>query len=128
MTIQLVNLSEKDNKHLSRLIARGEILPVMNNTKWSELIGEMREAGEMQPQFRLHSVLAPLEFVTNWDGDWHYHIQPIKEIEWLDLRAESQDWIFSTLAKHSIPYSIEDGLVRIWGYTRSGAQPNWHVA
>lgn len=128
MTIELANLSEHDQDRITKLIAGGELLPVMNNTKWAELIGEMRSAPDVKPQFRLRSVFSTTDHVTNWDGEWQYHIQPVQEIEWVELRANSQDWLISILSKYSIPFSIENGFIRVWGYTRPGTQPNWRGA
>ena len=67
-------------------------------------------------------------FVADWDGEWHHHIHPVADIEWLELRASSEEWLVSLLGKHSIPYSREAGVVRVWGYVRPGSQPSWHGA
>lgn len=66
---------------LHRLLAAGTTLPVMNKTKWAELIEAMLGSPQMRPEFRLHSVLAPSGYCTDWDGDWHYHVHPVAEIE-----------------------------------------------
>ena len=118
-------LNEMDSAKLSRLLASGQLFPVLNNTKWTELIEEMLTAKNMSPQFRTRSVFAPPEFVTEWDGEWYYHIHPVAELEWVELRAKSLDWLLGVLKKHSIPYSIEEGILRVWGYTRPGKQPCW---
>ena len=110
---------------LHKLLAAGTILSVMNKTKWAELIEAMLRSPQMQPEFRLHSVLAPSGYCTDWDGDWHYHIHPVAEIEWIELRAVSLDWLLSTLRKHNLAFSIEGETPRVWGYTRLGMQPVW---
>ncbi|QBZ89319.1 hypothetical protein EPZ47_11580 [Pseudomonas viciae] len=110
---------------LHRLLAAGTILPVMNKTKWAELIEAMLGSPQMRPEFRLHSVLAPSGYCTDWDGDWHYHVHPVAEIEWIELRAVSLDWLLSTLRKHNLPFTIEGETPRVLGYTRLGLQPVW---
>ncbi len=85
----------------------------------------MVEACKEKPRFRMHSVFAPPGFVTEWDSEWYYHIHPVAEIEWLELQATSRAWLEDVLRKHSIPFSYEQDVVRVWGYTRPGMQPCW---
>jgi hypothetical protein len=122
---QLPELDEISKAKIRDLLTAGMILPVMNNTRWAELIRAMHNAQDMKPEFRLHSTLAPSDYCTEWDRDWHYHIHPVAEIEWIELRAVSVDWLLSTLRKHNLPFSLEDGMPRVWGYTRPGSQPQW---
>jgi hypothetical protein len=128
MNVHLPRLSELDERKLDRLRASGQLLPVMNNTKWGELVAAMQQSPHQKPQFRLRSVFANDGFVGQWDGEWHYHIHPAAEIEWLELRASSEEWLVALLCTHSIPYSREAGVVRVWGYVRPGHQPLWHGA
>jgi hypothetical protein len=121
----LPTLSEQDTRRLSRMITEEQLLPVLNNTKWASLIEAMLNAREMKPQFRTRSVFAPPGFVTDWDGDWYYHIHPVLELEWVELRAASRDWLFETLRLKHIPFTEVAGVVRVWGYTRPGVQPQW---
>lgn len=115
-----------DMMRLTKMIQRGEIYPVLNDTKWAELRSEMLAAPpEQAPQFRARSVFAPSHFCTAWDGEFYHHMQPVADIEWLELRASSSEWLRNTLHKHNIPYSIENGVVRVWGYTRPGLLPKW---
>jgi hypothetical protein len=122
---QLPELDEVKKAKIRRLLTAGMIFPVMNNTKWAELIKAMINAPQMKPEFRLHSVLAPSDYCTDWDREWHYHIHPVAEIEWIELKAVSLDWLLSTLRKHNLPFSLEDGVPRVWGYTRPSMQPLW---
>lgn len=122
---QLPELDEVTKAKIRRLLTAGMIFPVMNNTKWAELIKAMINAPQMKPEFRLHSVLAPSDYCTDWGREWHYHIHPVAEIEWIELKAVSLDWLLSTLRKHNPPFSLEDGVPRVWGYTRPSMQPLW---
>lgn len=114
-----------DKAKLARLVADGQLIPVLNNTKWSELIEEMLGGAELKPQFRCRSVFAPPGYMTEWDGEWYHHIHPVAELEWVDLRATSEDWLRQALRKHNIPFSIEQGVLRVWGYVRPAAWPCW---
>ncbi|MEO4016368.1 MULTISPECIES: DUF6678 family protein [Pseudomonas] len=122
---QLPEPDEIAKAKIRKLLSDDMILPVMNNTKWAELIEAMLSAPEMSPEFRLHSTLAPSDYCTGWDRDWHYHIHPVAEIEWIELRAVSLDWLLSTLRKYNLPFSLEEGTPCVWGYTRPGIQPLW---
>jgi len=121
----LPGLDAVARSEISKLLAAGVILPVMNNAKWARLIKAMINTPQMNPEFRLHSVLASDDYSTAWDGEWHYHVHPVAEIEWIELRAISQDWLLSTLRTHSLPFSVDDGVPRVWGYIRPGVQPHW---
>lgn len=122
---QLPDPDDATKMKLRKLLASGMLLPVMNNTKWVELIEAVLGSPEMKSEFRLHSALAPSDYCTDWDRDWHYHIHPLAEIEWIELRAVSLEWLLSTLRKHNLPFSMEGGAPRVWGYTRPGVQPHW---
>lgn len=118
--------SEPEMLRIHGMVRRGELHPVMNNTKWAELRSEMLSAStEQAPKFRAHSVLAPQEFCTDWDGDFYYHLHPVADIEWMELQAASAIWLREALLRHNIPFSVEAGIVRVWGYTRPGIQPEW---
>ncbi|MDQ0028107.1 hypothetical protein J2X90_005960 [Variovorax paradoxus] len=118
--------SEADVKRLAGMVMRGELHPVLNHTKWAELRTEMLAApSEQHPQFRARSVFSPPDFRTAWDGEFYYHVHPVADLEWMELQAASSTWLRDTLQRHSIPYSLEAGVVRVWGYTRPGPQPEW---
>jgi hypothetical protein len=118
--------AEGDMKRLNGMIKRGELYPILNHTKWAELRTEMLAARrEQSPRFRARSVFAPPGYCTEWDGEFYYHIHPVADIEWIELKATSQEWLRDTLRGHNIPFSVEDGVVRVWGYTRPGVQPEW---
>ena len=128
MNVYLGKPEENERLKLARLMASGDLIPVMNDTKWRELVAELRACPELKPQFRKKDVFAVDGYVSNWDGEFHYHIHPVETIEWLELRSGSPSWLSSCLSKHSIPFSLEGGTPRVWGYTRPGQQPVWHVA
>lgn len=117
---------EATAKRLSSMVQRGELFPVLNHTKWAELRSEMVSApAEQFPKFRARSVFAPADFCTEWDGEFCYHVHPVADLEWMELQASSQEWLRNALRRHNIPYSVEAGVIRVWGYTRPGQQPEW---
>ncbi len=117
---------ENEIRRLTGMVKRGELYPTLNHTKWAELRSEMLAAPvEQDPKFRVRSVFAPPGFCTGWEGEFYYRIHPVADIEWLELKARSQEWLRNKLRAHNIPYSVEDGVVRVWGYTRPGPQPEW---
>lgn len=119
-------LNQADMKRLAAMIQRGELFPVLNHTKWAELRNEMLAAPPLEhPRFRARSLFAAADFCSDWDSEFYYHLHPVEELEWLELRTASAAWLREALRRHSIPYSLEDGIVRIWGYTRPGLQPKW---
>ncbi|WP_440093722.1 DUF6678 family protein [Pseudomonas syringae] len=122
---QLPGLDDASRAKVTKLLGAGELVPVMNHTKWGELINSMLNSPEMEPKFRLRSVLAPPGHVLEWDADWHFHIHPVAEIEWLELNALSSVWLETTLRKCRIRYSIEEGTLRVWGYMKHDSQPDW---
>ena len=78
-----------------------------------------------------------------WDGEWFYHLLPWSRLEWVDIRCEEREGppykpsvlltadevasvrseICVWLKTHGIPFSIEESVVRVWGYTRPRRQP-----
>lgn len=117
---------EAEMKRLAAMVKRGELHPVLNHTKWAELRSEMLSAPNgVSPKFRARRVFSPPGFCTDWDGEFYYHIHPAADLEWIELKAVSQEWLLMALRRHTIPYSLEDGVVRVWGHTRPNKQPVW---
>lgn len=119
-------LDEADKKRLAAMVKRGDLHPVLNHSKWAELRSEMLAAPRVEhPRFRARSVFAPPGFCSDWDSEFYYHIHPVEELEWLELKTASPAWLHEALRRNSIPFSVEEGIVRVWGYTRPGLQPQW---
>lgn len=122
---RLPQVDEHTKAKICRLLAAAKMVPVMNNTKWSALVMAVLGAPEMKTEFRLRSILGRCDYSTHWDRDWHHHIHPVEEIEWIELRAASQDWLLSILRTHHIPFSQETEGLRVWGYTKVDTPPRW---
>jgi hypothetical protein len=126
-----------------------ELRSVMNDTKWRELIGAMRQLQDRGWLLQHHAkdVRGPWPSPRGWDGEWYYHLYPWKDLEWVDIKCSHREGppykgpiplsdeeqrsvsaeIRATLKENSIPFSIEGGLVRVWGYTRPGVNPEWQL-
>jgi hypothetical protein len=126
-----------------------ELRPVMNDTKWRELIGSMRLLQDRGWLIQHHAkdVRGPWPSPRGWDGEWYYHLLAWKDLEWVDIKCDHREGqaykapialsdeeqkaiyaeIRAALNEHAIPFSIESGLVRVWGYTRAGVTPEWQL-
>jgi hypothetical protein len=124
----------KDQARVRAYIEREQLTAVMNTTKWCELVNVMLAMPDCAPRHRIKGLRGPEPPATAWDGEWFYHPRPYESIEWLEVecfplpptqRSECRKRIAHTLPAHSIPFSIENGVMRIWGYLRSGCTPRW---
>ncbi|TVP80162.1 MAG: hypothetical protein EA353_04600 [Puniceicoccaceae bacterium] len=129
---------KKDSERLARYVIREQLVSLMNDTKWEALRSAMIALKEFNPCYRLACLRSEPD--VNWDGDWHYHLPPFKCIEWLEIdpvqkkrigrlvKDEETDFskeIKTILWAEHIPFSLEGGLIRIWGYQRPGTQINF---
>jgi hypothetical protein len=142
-TVRGGTVSSDDERRRHRaLVEREQLASVMNDTKWTELADAM-QTFQPPPAWRCKDISATAP--GPWDTEWCYHIQPFHTIEWLEIefvhatpktgkvsarltpaeRTEAEARLRATLSALGVPYSIEEGLVRVWGYTRPGARPAW---
>ncbi|SIT79350.1 DUF6678 family protein [Pontibacter indicus] len=109
------------------------LVPIMNQTKWRELIGAMCALPQLNPQVRIKYLQEdnPSGFAPIW---WEQLEQTgLKNIEWLQIKAiqdisvgllspslqtDYTDLIQEVLDRYSIPYTVEGDLFRITGYQR----------
>ncbi|WP_372588171.1 DUF6678 family protein [Acidovorax sp. BLS4] len=56
---------------------------------------------------------------------WNAQKQNKPENHVVDAAAPMTQWLQEVLKHHRIPYSVEAGVIRVWGYTRPGPQPDW---
>lgn len=113
----------------------------MNKTKWKELANSMTSNNEFEPRAWLKYLLdkEPMlgftlldwELVKNDNGssiEW-MEIDPIKKEHQGSLvddkKTNYSSFIEQELRKHSIPFSIENGNFKVWGYTWPDEQPNF---
>jgi hypothetical protein len=138
-----VSSDDERRRHLA-LLEREQLASVMNDTRWEKLAGAM-QAFDPLPDWRCKDISA--DGPGPWDAEWCYHIRPFHTIEWLEIgfvhpkpaagatsaqltiaaRTDAEKRLRAQLSALGVPYSIEGGLVRVWGYTRPGTQPSWVV-
>jgi len=127
---------QKDRERLERYIVREQLVSIMNNTKWEKLRKLMISLGEASPRYRVQCLRTDEVYGTYWDGDWFYHLPTYKWIEWLEIdpvarerrgqrvknKETDQTQLLTDMLKDcSIPFSMEGGYIRVWGYKRPGA-------
>ena len=76
-------------------------------------------------------------FTAVW---WHELLEIAETIEWLEVDPFKREWlgrlvadrvtdfsdvVSAQLVQYSIPYSIENGMFRIWGYLRRDESPEF---
>jgi len=135
-------LSDDERRRHLALVEREQLASVMNTTKWEELAAAMR-AFQPLPDWRSKDITAP--GAGPWDAEWTAHLRPFHTIEWLEIgfitprctpgrprlhhltpieRADADTRLRVALSALGVPWSLEaGGVVRIWGYTRSGVEP-----
>ena len=126
----------RDAERLRRYIRRSSLTSCMNDTKWREAIAAIGSISGFRPRFRIRCVRDRADHDPPLEASFPWHVSTYVEIEWLDLDpvvrvrqgAIAPDRVrdFSTeliavLKAVPVPVSIEDGLVRIWGYLRAGS-------
>ncbi len=111
-----------------RLVERERLVSAMNATKWLEVTEAMRQLPGGPPGFRLKDIHCT-SFVWpghSWDREWYYHPRPWEDIEWLEIEPDlRQEEIAASLKRIGAPFSIEGGIVRVWGWLRPGVSPDF---
>jgi hypothetical protein len=130
----------KDRDRLRRYIQREQLTSVMSDTKWRRLLAVI-DSLPFGVRFRCQDVREPVREQAGWDPD-RYHVfgGDLAGIEWLEINArfeiprgqlvapEVRDHsaeLRQALTAANVPFSIENGNVRVWGYTRPGRSPRW---
>lgn len=117
---------------LMRLLEEKRLVPLLNQTKWRELIGAMGELSLIELNVRikyLQDDQEPVGYAPIW---WEQLEQTgLKNIEWLEIKALKEigagllaptlqedytDLIQKVLDRYSIPYAVEGEVFRITGY------------
>jgi hypothetical protein len=124
-------VGERDK--IQKSIARLSICGLANDTKWDELINEMRRRREDKlwvPGFRFKCIDGP---PRPWDVEWYYHLPfPMISVEWFDIGFEQRTvierlprqiqmidhspWLEELLKKIGLDFQKGKALIRIFGY------------
>ena len=90
--------------------------------------------------FKRKDVREPERPDERWDGDIYHIFGSYQDIEWLKIRAQISirtgallepkiedhtDELVRLIRKAGIPFSRTESVIKIWGYVRLGASPNW---
>ena len=102
---------EKDAEEAKKIIAEKQLVGAANNTKWNELISEMREYPN-PPCYRTKVVNG---YISGWDSEWFYHLPfPLLCIEWIDI--ELTESVLTLVRKIGFEFETINSTIRIWGY------------
>jgi hypothetical protein len=122
----------EDVERTHRHVAREGFSSVMNDTKWEEVVSAIMSLPGGTPRYRQKHVRSSEP--ADWDGEWYYHLRPFSVVEWVDIdpidrskypASDRGEAIEEALRAIHVPFSGEDGAIRIWGYVRPGVSPNW---
>ena len=101
---------------------KGDLLPVMNHTKWEEIRQEML-AISPAPLWRAKDLNG---YLSRWDGEWFYHFLGdgrYDTMEYVEVRTTSEEQyrsVGAALAKIHVPgEKIPEGF-RVFGYVPRG--------
>lgn len=111
----------------------------MSNAKWARLRATLA-ALPFRVRFRCRDVRGTEPSTARWDPDEAHVFSGLVNIEWVDLNAklelpqgplvaprivDNTSALREALLAAHIPFSIVDGHLRVWGYLRPGASPQW---
>lgn len=128
------------NSEVLKYVNEHQLSSVMNKTKWCELEKALNESEDFIPYVR-YKLIYDENPNTGFTAVWWYELLEIAEtIEWLEVDPFKREWlgrlvadrvtdfsdvVSAQLAQYSIPYSIENGMFRIWGYLRRDESPEF---
>lgn len=111
-----------DIEKIKHLISKKNYGSLANNTKWNELIHEIRAMNDWKPSYRSKSVTG---YVSDWDTEWFYHLPfPFLCVEWFDISLQSNEstpddyvvWLEGIVSAIGFEFEIKNDILRIWGY------------
>ena len=132
---------EKDAKRLRRRVECERLTSVMNDTKWRRLLELLQDFYPCS--LRRKDVGEEAPPLDHSDTDIYHALGGWEHIEWVDLDPVSSVFrgalvepeivdrsgdLRAALKAASIPFSIENGKIRVWGYLAPGVSPNWVAA
>lgn len=128
------------NSEVLKYVNEHQLSSVMNKTKWCELEKALNGSEDFIPYVRyklIYDENLNAGFTAVW---WHELLEIAETIEWLEVNPFKREWlgrlvadrvtdfsdvVSAQLAQYSIPYSIENGMFRIWGYLRRNESPEF---
>lgn len=117
---------QRSPKSWRRYAERERLVSTMNATKWHETTEAMRHLTGGPPSFRIKDIQGPEPGFAAWDREWFYHPRPWETNEWLEIDSDPRyGEIVAILKGIGAPISFEGGRIRIWGWLRPGASPEF---
>ena len=127
------------NEVLLKIIDSRQLVSVMNKTKWKELCDSFSESIDFTPSVRYKCITSDevTGFSLVW---WNEMFRESAAFEWLDIdpvkrerrgrlvsdrETDYSDTVIGILKKYNIPYSIEEGCYRVWGYISKNENPDF---
>lgn len=128
------------NSEVLKYVNEHQLSSVMNKTKWCELEKALNGSEDFIPYVRyklIYNENPNAGFTAVW---WPELLEIAETIEWLEVDPFKREWlgrlvadrvtdfsdvVSAQLAQYSIPYSIENGMFRIWGYLRRDESPEF---
>jgi hypothetical protein len=122
------------NDSLEKYIAENQLSSCMNNTKWKELISEITLRDDFNPPVNIKYVFDS-ENNGLFSPVWWEEVERdgFNLIEWLEINPiksthigrlvkpkteDFSEFIENGLKKHSIPFELNDGIYKVYGYRR----------
>ncbi len=119
---------------LEKYIFENQLSSCMNNTKWTELILEITKNKNFIPSVNI-KYLFDSENNGLYSPVWWEEVERdgFNLIEWLEINPiktthigrlvkpkteDFSDFIENGLKKHSIPFELNDGIFKVYGYRR----------
>lgn len=131
----------KDKERLQAYIHREQLASVMCDSKWRRLVAVIRDV-PFGCGFWCKDVRWAVRDEPYWDGDIYHVFAATESIEWVEINTKERrsrgrllptvitdhtDELRAALLAANVPFSIENGNVRVWGYTRPGLSPKWET-
>jgi len=127
------------NEVLLKIINDRQLVSVMNETKWREMCGEFEAIHDLGVHVRYKNITSDQLYGFS-SVRWDQLFREAVSIEWIDFNPIKKEHrgrlisdketdisgvILSIFKKHSIPYSIENGCYRVWGYLNQSDHPEF---
>lgn len=128
-----------DLKRLQTCIEVKQVASCMNETRWAAALSAISSVPGYRPRFRVRILTDEHDPpADHWDDSFPWHVPTHVFIEWLELdpvvRTRRGQLLADSLEDFSaplrvallvgrVPFSIEGGSIRIWGYLRPGNVP-----
>ena len=124
----MVHEMKTSKEKVRQIISERCMTSYMNNTKWETLFANLKEYTS-----RIDVKCILFDKRNGWTSEYLVpapkYFEPLpmgpiafSEIEWLLIDPKNYESTVKYLEECGVPFSIEDGLVKIWGYSESAVK------